>query len=166
MSKKGGINNLNQRRETREDSAQEPRERIKYAPYSGTDRFQTLYEHAPFAMVMIDREGRFQYLNSRFKQLFGYDMGDVPDGRTWFRRAYPDPGYRHAVIATWTEDLNHIGVGKEIPRVFAVTCKNGTTRIINFISVKLETGEFLVTCEDITERKSVEEALQEERRGI
>jgi PAS domain S-box-containing protein len=111
-------------------------------------------------MVMIDREGRFQSLNSRFKKVFGYDLGDVPDGRAWFRKAYPDPEYRHAVIATWAEDLNHIGVGKEIPRVFTATCKDGTNKIINFTTVELETGEHLVTCKDITKRKAVEEALK------
>jgi PAS domain S-box-containing protein len=110
-------------------------------------------------MVTFDREGRFQYLNSRFKTLFGYDLDEVPDGRNWFRKAYPDSAYRRSVVETWVKDLGQIGVGKEKPRVFTVTCKDGTSKNINFISVKLETGEYLVTCEDITERKAAEEAL-------
>src|SRR3990172_11867310 len=106
MSKRGGINNQNRRRETREDppqkalSVQKAGEERIGAPVNGADRFQTLYEDAPFATVMIDREGRFQYLNSRFKQLFGCSPGDVPDGRTWFRKAFPDPEYRHTIVST------------------------------------------------------------------
>jgi PAS domain S-box-containing protein len=42
-----------------------------------------------------------------------------------------------------------------------VTCKDGTEKIINFIPVQLETGENLMACEDITERKQAEAALKE-----
>ena len=62
-------------------------------------RFQTLSENAPFGMVMIDQDGTFRYINPKFKELFGYDLTDVPDGKTWFRKAYPDSLYRHDVIS-------------------------------------------------------------------
>jgi len=42
-----------------------------------------------------------------------------------------------------------------------VTCKDGTEKIINFIPVQLETGENVMACEDITERKQAEAALKE-----
>jgi len=115
---------------------------------------------------MIDQEGRFQYINSKFKELFGYDIKDVPDGRTWFRRAYPDPEYRHQVIATWLEDFSDSKAGEKRPRVFKAKCKDGTEKIINFITVQLETGERLMACEDMTELKRAEEALRESEEQI
>ena len=69
-------------------------------------RFQTLSEKAPFGLVVIDKEGRFEYINPKFRELFGYDLSDVPDGRTWFRKAYPDPAYRNRVISDWMSDLD------------------------------------------------------------
>ena len=122
-------------------------------------RFQALSENAPFGMVMIDKDGAFSYINPRFQELFGYDLNDVPDGKTWFRKAYPDSHYRHDVISAWKEDLKIFKPGEKRSRVFTVTCKDGTEKIINFIPVQLETVENLMACEDITERKNAETAL-------
>ncbi len=130
-------------------------------------RFQTLSENAPFGMVMIDKEGAFRYINPKFRELFGYDLNDVPNGKTWFRKAYPDTSYRHDVISTWINDLESSNPGEKRSRTFTVTCKDGTEKIINFIPVQLDTGENLMACEDITERKRTEmemAALQEQLR--
>src|SRR5512139_2116772 len=124
-------------------------------------RFQTLSENAPFGMVMIDQDGTFRYINPKFKELFRYDLTDVPNGRTWFRKAYPDSLYRHDVISVWKEDLKSFKPGEKRSRVFTVTCKDGTEKIINFIPVQLETDENLMACEDITEREQAEAALRQ-----
>jgi two-component system cell cycle sensor histidine kinase/response regulator CckA len=132
-----------------------------------TRQLQTLSENAPFGMVMIDKDGIFKYINPKFRELFGYDLNDVPNGKTWFRKAYPDPTYRHHVISTWINDLEGFSSGEKRPRTFTVTCKGGTEKIINFIPVQLETGENLMACEDITEiRRAGEEnaVLQEQLR--
>ena len=119
-----------------------------------------LSEHAPFGMVMIDKDGTFKYINPKFRELFGYELNDIPNGKTWFRKAYPDPTYRHNVISSWINDLKIFTLGEKRPRVFTVTCKDGSKKVINFIPVQLETGENLMTCEDITERMYAEEALR------
>ncbi len=122
-----------------------------------TQQLQTLSENAPFGMVMIDKDGSFEYINPRFRELFGYDSDDIPNGKTWFRKAYPDPTYRHDVISTWMNDLESFKSGEKTQRTFTVTCKDGTEKIINFVPVRLETGESLVACEDITDLKRSEE---------
>jgi PAS domain S-box-containing protein len=120
-------------------------------------RFQTLSEQAPFGLMMINKDGVFEYINPKFKELFGYDLSDLPDGKTWFRKAYPDPTYRHHVISDWLNDLESSKPREKRLRVFTAVCKDGAKKIINFISVQLEKGDQLVACEDITERKQVEE---------
>ena len=124
-------------------------------------RFQTLSENAPFAMVMIDKDGTFRYMNPKFRELFGYDLNDVPNGRTWFRKAYPDATYRHKVISDWINDLERTALGEKTGRIFTVKCKDGTEKIVNFTGVLLENGQTLISCEDITERKRAEESLRE-----
>jgi PAS domain S-box-containing protein len=124
-------------------------------------RFETLSENAPFGMVMVSKEGQFKYINRKFIELFGYDQTDVPDGRTWFRKAYPDSHYRHEVISAWLEDVEGVQLGEKRPRVFTVTCKDGTQKIVNFIPVRLAAGENVMTCVDITDRKRAEESLRE-----
>lgn len=124
-------------------------------------RFETLSDNAPFGLVMVAKEGHFKYVNRKFIELFGYQPIDVPDGRTWFRKAYPDPEYRHEVIAAWLEDLENFQLGEKRPRVFTATCKDGTEKIVSFIPVQLAAGENVMTCEDITDRKRAEESLRE-----
>jgi PAS domain S-box-containing protein len=143
------------------------RKQAEAALHTEKQRFQTLLENAPFGMIMIDKEGSFKYINAKFKELFGYDFNDVPNGREWFRKAYPDPAYRHQVISTWMNDLGIFQPGEKRSRTFTVTCKDGTEKMINFIPVQLETGENLMACEDTTERKRAEEekaALEEQLR--
>ncbi len=123
-------------------------------------KFQNLSENAPFGIVVIDKDNTFKYINPKFKELFGYDLNDVPDGKTWFRKAYPDPTYRHDVISTWIKDSKSFEPGEKIRRTFTVCCKDGMEKTVFFIPVLLETGEFLMTCEDITERKQAEESLK------
>jgi PAS domain S-box-containing protein len=137
------------------------RKQMEQALQTERQRFQTLSEHAPFGMVMIGKDGTFRYINPKFRELFGYDLADVPDGKTWFRKAYPDPTYRHNAISTWINDLKIFALGERRPRVFTITCKDGTEKIVNIISVQLETGENLITCEDITEHIRFEETLRE-----
>jgi|GEM_PF-304851 len=123
------------------------------------ERFYTLLECNPFGIVMLDREGNFLYVNAKWKELFGYDLSEIPDGRTWFRKAYPDADYRHEVISTWINDIKDRTPGKRILRTFTAICKDETKKIVNFITVLLEKDKFFITCEDITEHKRTEEQL-------
>ncbi len=128
-------------------------------------KFESLCEHAPFGMVMIAADGTFLYVNQRFRDAFGYDLNDAPNGRAWFALAYPDESYRNEVIAAWKEDVAESPRGQASPRVFTVRCKNGTDKTARFIPAELDSGVHLMTVEDITEqRKSVERLLESEER--
>ncbi|MGO9566204.1 MAG: PAS domain S-box protein, partial [Desulfomonilaceae bacterium] len=125
------------------------------------ERLHMLSDRAPFGMVMIAKDGTFEYANPKFTEMFGYDLNEVPNGREWFRKAYPDDAYRHETIAAWKEDLEGFTPGGTRSRVFEVTCKDGSRKTIHFRPVKLDTGEDLMTCEDITDRILAEEALRQ-----
>ncbi len=123
-------------------------------------RFQTIAEHAPLGMAMIDKNGKFLYINPKFKDMFGYDLLDIPCGREWFKKAYPDPAYRHVVISTWIEDLLGSKPGEKRPRTFTVNCKDGSKKIVRFVAVQQDDEANLISCEDITESKRAEDALR------
>ena len=128
------------------------------------DRFQALSENSPFGMVLISAEGRFDYLNPKFIDMFGYDINDVPDGRTWFEKAYPDKDYRVMAKSAWKEDFKGVNPGEKRPRVFNVHCKDGQQKVINFISIKLATGDYLMACEDMTELRRLEGQLRQSQK--
>jgi len=115
-------------------------------------RFAILSENALFGMAMIDEKGNFIYINPKFKEIFGYDLSDIPNGKTWFRKVYPDSEYRHTVISSWIKDLGEAIPGRPRPEIFTAACKDGTKKIVNFVPIQLETGEHIMHCEDITER--------------
>jgi two-component system, sensor histidine kinase and response regulator len=126
-------------------------------------RYKSIAEFAPIGLVLIDEDGKFFYTNPKFRELFGYDLDEIANGRDWFRRAYPNSTYRHRVISSWISDLKDSKSGEKRPRTFAVTCKDGIEKIIKFVAVKLESGEDLLTCEDITEQKLAEDKLAESK---
>jgi PAS domain S-box-containing protein len=125
------------------------------------DKLKTLSDNAPFGMVLIDKEDHFTYINRKFTELFGYDLSDVPDGRTWCRMAYPDVEYRHTIISTWKEDMQDTKPGERLPRAFTIVCKDGTQKIARLIISILISGDYLMTCEDITELKRLESQLRQ-----
>jgi len=124
------------------------------------ENLKTLSDNAPFGMALIDSD-HFTYINPKFKEMFGYDLNEISNGRTWFRKAFPDSEYRHSVISTWVEDMEDVKPGEKKPRVFNVTCKDKTQKIITFIPSVLISGEYLMTCEDITELRHLESQLRQ-----
>ena len=65
--------------------------------------------------------------NSRFVEMFGYDYQDIPDGRTWRLKAFPDEDYRQEVLNAWIEDLKKAQPGaitrKSIARLGVKTAR-------------------------------------------
>ncbi|MBN2457867.1 PAS domain S-box protein [Candidatus Woesearchaeota archaeon] len=125
------------------------------------EKYRTLFENAPFSICLIGKDNKYNYVNPKFKELFGYDLTDVPDGRAWFKNAYPDERYRKDVIDTWFRDIKDTRQGECQPRDFRVRCKDGTEKYVNIISSKLYSGEFLIAYSDITEQKKAEEEKKE-----
>jgi diguanylate cyclase (GGDEF)-like protein/PAS domain S-box-containing protein len=122
------------------------------------ERFFTLLEHAPLGILMIDPAGRFIYQNPAFRSLFGYSLEEIPNGRAWFRKAFPSREYRHRTVKDWINDIQ-TKTHQEDERVYDVTCRDGSVKTVSFVWVSLETGEYLITCQDITDRVSYEERL-------
>jgi PAS domain S-box-containing protein len=137
------------------------RHRAAETLYREKEKYRTLVEESPLGVAIISENGDYKYINPMFVQIFGYTQEDVPTGRDWFSRAFPDPAYRQEVIAAWFDDLGKSKVGEARLRTYTVTCKDGSQKIINFRPVTLMTGDQLVIYEDVTEHHRAEAALRE-----
>lgn len=119
-------------------------------------RFERLLEQAPLPLAMVADDGRVLTLNQRFQATFGYTLADLPDARTWFERAYPDPALRERARATW----QHAADGDDVaPRSYRVTCKDGTQRDMLISTIPQSQGSLAVFI-DITGQKRAEHALE------
>lgn len=123
------------------------------------EKFRVLVEESPLAVSLIGIHGTYEYINPKFVDIFGYELEDIPTGREWFRKAYPDREYRNQAITSWISDQEEFKEGESRPRLFKVTCKDGSEKIIHFRPVMMASGEQVVMYEDITETKRLEDQL-------
>lgn len=133
--------------------------RVNSALRSEKEKFQVLVEKSPFGLSIIEKNGHYQYINPGFIEIFGYALEEIPTGKGWFEKAFPDKKHRRQVISTWLEDIKNSRFGKSRRRIFTVTCKDGSQKEIQFIPVMLETGNQFIIYKDITNEKKLEAQL-------
>jgi len=112
-------------------------------------RFREVMDLSPVPMSIIDSEGCYTFLNQAFIDLFGYTLADIPTGRVWFDKAFPDPGYRKEVITTWKADLSQAAAGQVRPRIYRIQCRNGEHKRIQFQPVTLKDGNQYITYNEL-----------------
>jgi len=130
------------------------------------ERYRMLIEESPSAVSMIGTDGCYKYINPKFVEIFGYTLEDIPTGREWFEKAFPDPEDRGEVASSWITDRKESKAGEVRPRTFTVTCKDGSRKVVHFRPVTLESGDQFVFYEDISERQRVEQALEKARDNL
>lgn len=135
--------------------------RTRPGTFFGSETFEALAGNIPIGIALVDPHGKYRYLNPRFTEMFGYDLSEIPDGKTWFEKAYPDEEYREIAKNAWTRDFELSRSGERKPWVFSVVCKDSSTKTIHFIPVQLDSGGTLIAYEDMTERRETEMELTE-----
>jgi diguanylate cyclase (GGDEF)-like protein/PAS domain S-box-containing protein len=120
------------------------------------ETFFSILQKEPYGALLINTDGTFLYINPAFTTITGYTIKDVPTGKEWFRKAYPDLEYRHKIIAAWKENIIPRKGGD---RVWSVVCKDGQVKEIEFKLTFFDDGRIIVMLSDVTERKRTEEEL-------
>ncbi len=128
------------------------------------EHFQRIVELSPFPIAIIGAQGKIDYINNKFTEIFGYSHDDIPTIEAWLQKAYPDVHYRQKVLATWSHDFQNAKNKDAGPHTFNITCKDGTVRNVISRVVLMGDDRQFVIAEDITERKQTAEALRESER--
>ncbi len=115
----------------------------------------SILQEAPNGVALIEKDGKYLYINSEFTNITGYTLKDIPTGKDWFHKAYPDQNYRRQIINAWKSDFIY---RTTMDRAFSVVCKDGALKEIEFRGTVLKDDRTIVILTDITERKRAEEA--------
>ncbi|MEI9478481.1 MAG: ATP-binding protein [Deltaproteobacteria bacterium] len=123
------------------------------------ETFFPILHKAPYGIVLIEKDGRFLYINPEFTRITGYTMEDSYAERDWFHNASVFREYSREILKTWKKDVLEQGIEKVLP----VTCKEGEIKQIEFKPTVLDDGRIIVMLSDVTERKRAEEELEKYR---
>lgn len=117
------------------------------------ETFYTTLQETPDGVALIDKNGKYLYINTAFTNITGYTLKDIATGKDWFNKAYQDSNYREHVIKIWKRDFAR----GALDRVFSVVCKDGTVKEIEFRGTVLKDERAIVILTDITEHKQAEQ---------
>ena len=134
-------------------SPEETREGQSLAGRSASEeRFRMITELSPFPISIIDRSGKFHYLNKKFEQLFGYTLADIPTEKDWCSKVFAGNPECMNAICTGKQNDACMEWGLTKPHRFPVTGKDGTRHQIHFCPITLESGDRFVVYEDLTDK--------------
>lgn len=123
------------------------------------ERLKSLLENLPIGVMLIENDGSYSYLNPEFTKMVGYTIDEIPNGREWFRKAFPDKNDRKRALKLWIEDVNTLKTQSKVIRDMKIVDKNGNERDMRFHTTLLPTGQTLTVCEDITEQQILKQRL-------
>jgi len=136
------------------------REKAEEALRESEERFRGLSENAPFGISVMKPDGVFEYFNSTFTEIFGYTLEDLPDMEAWFDAVYTDSSCRDDIVSFYRKNvIEYSEIGKKEEKKLIIECKNGSEKLIYIRAVIIENRKQLLTYEDITEHRKLEDQL-------
>lgn len=124
-------------------------------------RFRTAIINSPSPIIIYTASGTGLILNSRWTELCGYELADIPSRNEWIKVATAlQPANPYLI-----DDKNQPITAPVYNGEYLIHCKDGSLRYWDMYSAPLgrnEHGEqlLLTTANDITERKAAEDALR------
>jgi PAS domain S-box-containing protein len=135
------------------------RKRADEALREREERFRRISEDSPLAVLIVDRDGKIEYVNKKFIEIIGYNREEVPTLDYWWALAYPDETTRQKIIGAWSIIVQRIFSGGKVENIKRrVACKDGTHKDLELRFTRAS-DKIIVVFDDITERSRAEKAL-------
>lgn len=120
-------------------------------------QLQVILDSSPIG-IGWSRNGKVEYINRKFTEMFGYRLEEIPTVAKWYQRAYPDKAFRNDVIHLWMRQVEAAKAAKT-PTPAAetsITCKDGSIRHV-MINISWIGDCLLANFSDITDRWQAEQ---------
>lgn len=122
-----------------------------------------MLEQAPISIAIYTLDGKLEFLNRKFTEIFGYRPEDIPTAERWMLQAYPEAGYRRkleehqaALIAKAVKTNGELEGGE-----YRVVARDGTVRTVFIYGVVTADKKVVSLLDDVTKRVQAEKALRE-----
>jgi len=144
------------------------RKRIEQKVEKERDRAQRYLNIAGSIIVLVDKESKVKEINKKGCEILGYEKDEVI-GKNWFDNFIPEK-VRETIIEESRKPLMEGAIEEAEYYENSILTKDGEERIIAWENTPIrENGQIVGTLSsgiDITERKKMEELLQEEHDRI
>ena len=128
------------------------------------NRLEAVLDGMPVAVSWADlKDQRIVFQNRKFRELFGYELGDHKTVTDWIQNTYINPEHVDRAMQMWAPHFETSSIVPiEIDQVEVdVQCKDGTVKTTLLGGVILPSeGWALAIFTDITERKEQEKLIQ------
>ncbi|MBI4351782.1 MAG: PAS domain S-box protein [Elusimicrobia bacterium] len=120
-------------------------------------------EQAPISIAIHTMEGKLEFVNRKFTEIFGYLPEDIPTAESWMRQAYPEPGYRKQLNDHQAELMARAVAtnGELAGGEYRVVAKNGAAKTVFISGVITPDKKVVSLLDDVTSRVGAEKALRE-----
>ena len=129
------------------------------APPSKSDACRDFMEQMPFGVLTVRSDLTVDYLNERFREMFGYEIQDIPDIHSWFEKFAYKP-VSHKLLDQLFHARTPKADGMHRETIIAVQTKRGGRRLCQVHFVALADGRLLTTYENVAERSRIESDMQ------
>lgn len=129
-------------------------------PGQSESQLRAILDATPFPVALVDlNDEHIEFWSRSALSMFGHT---APTAQAWYELAYPDPGYRQAVIEQWKPALENARMTGQAVNAgeYQVTCKNGSVLTCELHAAFL-TDKLVVTFHDVTESKQGKQALEQ-----
>ncbi|MCP4580789.1 MAG: PAS domain S-box protein [candidate division Zixibacteria bacterium] len=138
------------------------RKQAEEALQASEGKLSAILQKSPIPTAVGGVDGSITSFNEALETLIGYKKSEINDTIDWAKKLYPDRKYREFVEKNIKQALRG---EKQDCTEFAITCKNGSRRLIDFHTSFFEFG-LVIQMVDITERKQAVEALEEREKYL
>jgi PAS domain S-box-containing protein len=107
-------------------------------------RFQDVLSLFPVPTIIIDPEGRVNFINQLFSQVYGYTCDDLNLIQEWLEEALP------TVLFPDEGNLQQRDMGNAERRTITIRCKNGEEKTVSIGMANIGEEHLFITVEDIT----------------
>lgn len=118
------------------------------------EMLRAIVDHIPVMLAVFDRQGRTQFINRTLEETLGWSLADWQQ-RDLLAECYPDPVYHQQV-------LDHMTAATGQWQDMKTRTAAGTIIDTAWANIRLSDGRYIGIGQDITPRKRIEEALQQQ----